>query len=66
MDAQAIYPPSLVPAFMKDLEAFYVNTYNDQLFVEKPRFFQTFIWFELFTQVPALIWAIPALLRGKS
>ncbi|CAL3969893.1 unnamed protein product [Diplocarpon coronariae] len=65
MDMQAIYPPSLVPGFMKALEGWYVANYHDRFFVEKPVFFQAFIASELFYQAPVMIWALGALHRNS-
>ncbi|CZR62660.1 related to integral membrane protein [Phialocephala subalpina] len=64
MDLQALYPPSLVPAFMENLKSFYINTYNDQFFINTPLFFKTFMWTEILYQAPVSLWAIPALLRN--
>ncbi|KUJ10495.1 uncharacterized protein LY89DRAFT_675319 [Mollisia scopiformis] len=64
MDLQALYPPSMVPAFMADLKAYYINTYNDQFFIDTPLFFKVFMWSEILFQAPVILWAIPALRRN--
>lgn len=64
MDLQALYPPSLVPTFMANLKSFYINTYNDQFFIDMPLFFKTFMWTEILYQAPVSLWAIFALLRS--
>ena len=64
MDLQAIYPPAMVPSFMKSIKAYYIETYKDKFFVDSPDFFKAFIWSELLIQAPVMIWAISALLRS--
>lgn len=65
VDLQALYPPSMVPEFMVNIKAFYLNTYHDQFFVQTPPFFEFFMWTEIFFQGPVMLWGIGALLRGK-
>ncbi|KAK2626366.1 hypothetical protein QTJ16_004628 [Diplocarpon rosae] len=65
MDMQAIYPPSLVPGFLKALESWYIENYHDRFFVDKPAFFQAFIASELFYQAPVMIWALGGLYRDS-
>jgi hypothetical protein len=66
MDLQAIYPASLVPNFMLNLKAFYINTYKDQFFINTPPFFKAFMWSELLFQAPVMIWAVGALYRSEN
>ncbi|EKD15420.1 integral membrane protein [Drepanopeziza brunnea f. sp. 'multigermtubi' MB_m1] len=58
MDLQAIYPPAIVPGFMKALEGWYIENYHDQFFVTKPAFFQAFIASEILYQAPAMVIAL--------
>jgi hypothetical protein len=55
----------MVPTFMANIKAFYLDTYKDQFFVQTPPFFEFFMWTEVFVQGPVMLWAIGALLRGE-
>jgi hypothetical protein len=66
VDLQALYPPSIVPTFMKNIKTFYVETYNDQFFIETPPFFEFFMWTEVFLQGPVMLWSLGGLLRGEA
>ncbi|KAL2061517.1 hypothetical protein VTL71DRAFT_6894 [Oculimacula yallundae] len=65
MDLQAIYPPSIVPGFMKALDDYYINSHYDQFFVHKPPFFRAFIWSEVFFQAPVMLWSLGALRQAS-
>jgi len=64
VDVQPVYPPSLIPAWMSGISDFYVTTYHDKFFIEKPPFFEFWLWTELLIQIPVEIWAIGGLLRS--
>jgi hypothetical protein len=51
---------------MKNIKAFYVETYKDQFFIKTPPFFEFFMWTEVFFQGPAMLWSIGGLLRGEA
>jgi len=56
VDLQALYPTSIVPAFMSSITDFYRDTYKDQFFVSAPPFFKLFMWLELLYHVPTCLW----------
>lgn len=68
MDFQPLYPPQLIPTFMTKLGDFYVDTYKDRFFIKDntPPFLKAFLWSEVLYQFPTGLWAIQALLKGKS
>ncbi|TAQ83048.1 hypothetical protein B7494_g8629 [Chlorociboria aeruginascens] len=61
VDLQALYPPSLVPAPLTSLKAFYMQTYKDLFFVAPPPFFKLFMGLELVYHVPVSLWALKGL-----
>lgn len=65
MDLQAIYPPHLVPDVLTSIKDFYINTYQDQFYVQTPPFFKLFLWIELLYQVPVMIWGLGGLYRSE-
>lgn len=64
VDMYPLYPESIRPKFMYDLRKWYIETYNDQFFVNPPAWFLAYMWMELFYHIPLSAWAIGALLRG--
>lgn len=60
-----LYPASLRPQFMINLRKFYIDTYQDQFFVNPPAWFTMYMWMELLYHTPLSVWAIGALLRGE-
>ncbi|CAD6499216.1 BgTH12-04868 [Blumeria graminis f. sp. triticale] len=66
VDLQVIYPPIIVPAFMIDLKAFYVETFDDRFFRTPPPFFQLFVWLEILYQAPVIAWSLGGLYRNSS
>lgn len=61
VDLQTIYPPSFVPAFVKEVRIFYIKRYNDQFFIDPPPFFKFFALSELFYQAPVMAWSLSGL-----
>ncbi|RKF80172.1 hypothetical protein GcM1_196039 [Golovinomyces cichoracearum] len=66
IDFQAIYDPSLVPAFMKKAKGFYVERYKDRFFIDPPPFFKLFVWSEVFVQAPVMLWSLGGLYRTNN
>jgi len=74
VDLQVIYPPDLVPSFMKQITEYYIANYNDPLiggvmgfFGETDRYvwFNTFIMMEAFFQLPVFIAGMIGLWKGS-
>lgn len=66
VDLAPLWPTSLKPQFITDLRLYYVETYHDQFFTAPPAWFNMYMWMELLYHTPLSVWAIGALLRGKS
>ncbi|CCU75973.1 integral membrane protein [Blumeria hordei DH14] len=66
VDLQVIYPPIIVPTFMIDLKAFYVETFDDRFFRTPPPFFQLFVWLEILYQAPVIAWSLGGLYCNSS
>ena len=54
------------PEPLQQLFAWYIRTYNDQLLVLKPAWLQSFIWAELFAQLPFFFVATYGLLFKRN
>eukprot|EP00598_Pedospumella_elongata_P000883 CAMPEP_0184973736 /NCGR_PEP_ID=MMETSP1098-20130426/5397_1 /TAXON_ID=89044 /ORGANISM="Spumella elongata, Strain CCAP 955/1" /LENGTH=157 /DNA_ID=CAMNT_0027496217 /DNA_START=30 /DNA_END=503 /DNA_ORIENTATION=- len=54
------------PEPLQQLFAWYIRTYNDQLVVLKPAWLQSFIWAELFAQLPFFFVATYGLLFKRN
>jgi hypothetical protein len=66
VDLAPLYPDSIRPTFITKLREFYITTFRDQFFIAPPAWFDMYIWMEFLYHVPLSVWAIGALLRGKS
>lgn len=70
IDLQAVYPPHLVPGFLKDFLVFYVKTSGDPLIrglmsqTSEWAWFRTFILLEGMFQLPIFIVGAWALYKG--
>jgi len=65
VDLQALYPPSLVPAFMNGIRTWYIATYKDLFFTAPTAFFKLFMWLEAVYHVPVTLWALGGLWRNS-
>jgi len=67
VDGQAVFPPSLVPQFAKDVLRWYSTTFNDRLMTPPYDniFFTSFIWCELLFQLPFFVIATNVLCGKK-
>lgn len=56
VDLQVVYPPTMVPAFMKAITTYYMSEYNDPLIGGVSGYFgetNNFIWFKTFILLEA-------------
>ncbi|PCH44154.1 hypothetical protein WOLCODRAFT_144845 [Wolfiporia cocos MD-104 SS10] len=74
VDLQVVYPPALVPQFMKEITQYYMATYNDPLIGGVMGFFgnsDSFVWFKTFIlmegffQLPVFILGMRGLWRDS-
>jgi len=54
------------PQLLLDIRNWYIATYKDKFFVHPPAFFTTYAILEAVYHLPLSLWAIGAILRGKS
>lgn len=54
------------PAMLRDLVAWYVRTYHDELMGRPPAWFQSFVWCELLLQLPLFFFATYALWHRRN
>lgn len=66
IDFVPFYPPGLFPQWTTAIYDFYVNNYNDPLYVKDPPFFQLFVVMEALYAVPLSLWAIRGFIQGVS
>jgi hypothetical protein len=61
LDLQEFIPASIKPEFAGAMRAWYIKTYNDQLFINGPPFIHAYFLVELFYTLPMNIWGVWAL-----
>ncbi|CAA7049554.1 unnamed protein product [Microthlaspi erraticum] len=66
IDGQLALPAAVYPAFLTDLNRWYVADFGDYLVKEKPHFVVGLIWHELVLLWPISIANVYAILTGKS
>lgn len=67
VDTVPLQPQWIQTSLSSQLRTFYVSTYRDKFFEPPtPAWFNAFIWMELIYHVPASIWAIWGLWKGKT
>ncbi|OJD24151.1 hypothetical protein ACJ73_04486 [Blastomyces percursus] len=65
IDFVPFYPAGLFPQWATAVHDFYVNNYNDPLYVKDPPFFQLFVAIEVLYSVPLSLWAIRGLIQDN-
>ncbi|EER40506.1 conserved hypothetical protein [Histoplasma capsulatum var. duboisii H88] len=65
IDFVPFYPPGLFPQWTTAIYDFYVNNYNDPLYVKDPPFFQLFVVMEALYAVPLSLWAIRGFIQDN-
>lgn len=68
MDASLVLPASLYPDAIRDTQKWYVSTFKDPFMnpVTSPLWFKSFIWAELFIQVPLFLACAYGIYRSRS
>ena len=66
VDLVPLYPAALCPQSLLDLRQWYIVTYQDRFFTNPPAWFTAYAWMEAFYHVPLSLWAVGALIRGKT
>lgn len=67
IDTVPLQPSWMRTELSAQLREYYVATYKDKFFEDPvPVWFSAFIWMELLYHVPASLWAVWGLMRGKS
>lgn len=61
-----MYPESIKPEALVTLRSWYAGAYADKNFTEPTAWFTAYMWMEALYHVPLSIWAVGALIRGKS
>lgn len=65
VDLQAIFDEQY-PQPLRDLNSWYINTYNDRIMLTKPVWLKSFIYCELFFQIPIFFYAVFCLLKKSN
>jgi len=66
LDLQEFVPHSIKPEFVGAFRAWYIETHNDQFFINTPHWLHAYFFLELFYSLPMNLWAIRALGQGRS
>lgn len=64
VDLVSLYPPSCRPTVLLKLRQFYIDVYQDKLFMEPPLWGTAYIVMEAVYHLPLSIWVIRALWRS--
>lgn len=64
MDLIPLWPKAIVPTILKDNQAWYLKTFNDQLMIKFEPWFASFVTIEALYQLPMTLWFLFALPKG--
>ena len=64
IDLIDLYPIS-PPTWFRSFHTYFIANYNDPLYAKNPPFFRLYLLIEAFCSIPASLWCIRGLIRGK-
>ena len=64
IDLIDLYPIS-PPTWFRSLHTYFITNYNDPLYAKNQPFFRLYLLIEAFYSIPACLWCIRGLIRGK-
>lgn len=64
MDLIPLWPKAILPTILKDNQAWYLKTFNDQLMIKFEPWFASFVTIEALYQLPMTLWFLFALPKG--
>ncbi|CAJ0842123.1 3447_t:CDS:2 [Entrophospora sp. SA101] len=64
LDTTSIYPETILPSFLSSINKWYIENFNDPLYTTTRIWFKSFLFCELFLQLPFFFYASISLWKG--